>query len=103
MERRWNLDNPTAKPPALLERLTAVQHLPEKPRRISKGNRYSHKEILMTQRRHLNHATWDCKYHMILITEIPEESDLREDQETSSAPCSTIWPGAANAGSKRGI
>ena len=65
--RQGDWCNPTAKPPALLERLTAVQHLPEKPRRISKGNRYSHKEILMTQQHHLNHATWDCKYHVVFI------------------------------------
>jgi hypothetical protein len=57
----------TAKPPALLERLTAVQHKREWLRRISEGNRYSHKEILMTQQHHLNHATWDCKYHVVFV------------------------------------
>ena len=36
-------------------------------RRISKGNRYPHKEILKTQQHHLNHATWDCEYHVVFI------------------------------------
>ena len=37
-----------------------------RPRAISSGNREVLKEMAMSQDRdHLNHATWDCKYHVV--------------------------------------
>ncbi len=26
----------------------------------------------MTQQHHLNHATWDCKYHVVFIPKLPK-------------------------------
>jgi putative transposase len=31
------------------------------------GERYPQKETLMTQQHLLNHATWECKYHVVFI------------------------------------
>jgi putative transposase len=61
-----------AKPPALPERITAVPQLPERgnvsrsPYDLPGEPRGSLKEIAMSQsHNHLNHATWECKYHVV--------------------------------------
>ena len=56
----------------------------------------------MTQQHHLNHATWDCKYHLVFIPKYRKKAVFGKIKKTS-APCSTTWPGAANAGSRRAI
>jgi REP-associated tyrosine transposase len=61
--------NSPAKPPALPERIEAVLQLREQGHKIIRspwGNREALKEIAMSQdHNHLNHATWECKYHVV--------------------------------------
>jgi hypothetical protein len=51
------------------ERIEAVLQLRELGRRITRspwGNREVLKDVAMSQdRNHLNHATWECKYHFV--------------------------------------
>ena len=58
-----------AKPPALPERIEAVLQLRELGHEVIRspwGNREALKEIAMSQdQNHLNHATWECKYHVV--------------------------------------
>jgi uncharacterized caspase-like protein len=61
--------NSPAKPPALPERIEEVTQLREQSHEVIRspwGNREALKEIAMSQdHNHLNHATWECKYHVV--------------------------------------
>jgi hypothetical protein len=67
-------DNSPAKPLAMPERIEAVLQLRESRRRIttiSSRSREVLKEIAMSQDlNHLNHATWECKYHVVFTHSI---------------------------------
>jgi putative transposase len=74
------LDKPNspAKPPALPERIEAVLPLREWNHEIIGspwGNREVLKEIAMSQgHNHLNHATWECKYHVVFTPKYREKA-----------------------------
>jgi hypothetical protein len=53
----------------------------------------------MTQQHDLNHAPWERKYHVVFIPTYRMRSSGKSRK--TSALCSTIWPGGANAGSRR--
>src|SRR6185295_11628779 len=61
--------NSPAKPPALPERIEAVLQLREWVHEVIRspwGTAEPLKEIAMSQvHNHLNHATWECKYHVV--------------------------------------
>jgi hypothetical protein len=73
VRQRWSaraLTNSPATPPALPERIEAVLQFREwgdEVITISLGNRREPlKEIAMSQdHNHLNHATWECKHHVV--------------------------------------
>ena len=56
----------------------------------------------MTQQHHLNHATWDCKYHVVFIPKYRKKSDFGKIKKNLGAVFHDLAR-RANAGSKRGI
>ena len=55
----------------------------------------------MTQQHHLNHATWDCKYHVVFIPKYRKKAVFGKIKKNLGAV--TTWPGGGNAGSRRAI
>ena len=56
----------------------------------------------MTQQHDLNHATWDCKYHVVFMVKYRKKAVFGKIKKILP-PCSTTWPGGGNAGSRRAI
>ena len=57
----------------------------------------------MTQLHHQNHATWDCKYHVVFIPKYRKKAIFGVIKRRASATCSTNWRGVARARSRKGI
>ena len=51
---------------------------------------------------HLNHATWECKYHVVFTPKY-RKSCFSAKSNGIWAKCFTISRAARNAGSRRGI
>jgi REP element-mobilizing transposase RayT len=53
---------------------------------------------------HLNHATWECKYHVVFTPKYRKKLLKYLDKSGGTwALYSATWRGARNAGLKRGI
>ena len=70
----------------------------------------------MTQQHHQNHATWECKYHVVFIPKYRKKTifgvikkvwatcyDGGERKRSVWATCSMNWRGGAKARSKKAI
>ena len=53
----------------------------------------------MTQQHHLNHATWDCEYHVVFIPKYRKKAVLGKIKKNLGA----VFHGGGNAGSRRVI
>jgi hypothetical protein len=56
----------------------------------------------MTQQHHLNHATWDCKYHVVFIPKYREKAVFGKIKKNFGAVFHDL-PGGGNAGSRKAI
>ena len=60
------------------------------------GEPLSPKETLMTQQHHLNHATWECKFHVVFIPKYRKKTIFGAIKKRLGAVFQ-IWRGVASA------
>ena len=51
---------------------------------------------------HLNHATWECKYHVVFTPKYRKKATVWARSGGSWEVYFTTWRGARNAGSRKG-
>ena len=56
----------------------------------------------MTQQHHQNHATWECKYHVVFIPKYRKKAIFGVIKSVW-ASCPMNWRGGAKARSKKAI
>ncbi len=57
----------------------------------------------MTQQHHQNHATWECKYHVVFIPKYRKKAIFGVIKKRLGDVCSMNWRGGAKARSKKAI